>query len=475
MLALLFPHHAVNPFTWTLSIEIALAAAAAAGLVVFYFRVLRPLRRVRQLVRGLAEGRATGGYIATGAWGLRQIITDLETVDQALSSLRAQARSEGYGLKAILAGMAEGVIVTDAGRVIRMANGAFVRMFKPVGDPVGRRAFDVILHAGVHELMESAFTSGEASGEVSVQEHVGDSAGRSVFHLSVSSIRGEDGAPRGLVLVFHDITRIKQLEDVRREFVANVSHELRTPLAIFHGYLETLLAQPEMETDERERVLQVLSRHSNRLNALVDDLLTLSRIESGRIQLEKVTLQIVPFLERVAADWSGQFAKKECRLRLDLPAGAAGLLVEADPLRLEQVCFNLLDNALKYSESGKTVVLGIDPPAAAGATELGFYVRDNGIGIPSDKVGHIFKRFYRVDRARARDMGGTGLGLAIVKHIVQLHGGQVSAESELGRGTTIRFTLPVPAGEEDAGAEPDPEDAGVPMESPKSGHLRPSV
>jgi len=424
---------------WIDALDVLIVAASLAGTAFVYFRIYLPIQRIRQLTRHLAEGRSGSGYVANGAWGLRGIISDLEAVDQSLSRLRNQAQSEGYGLKTILASMAEGVIITGQDRVIRMANGAFRRMFKVASDPVGRRAFDVILHADVHVLMDRALQSGtETTGEITIQESIGLDAARTVFQLSISPLRAEDGAPRGLVLVFHDISRIKQLEEVRREFVANVSHELRTPLAIFHGYLETLIAQPRMPEEELLRVLQVLKRHSDRLNALVDDLLTLARIESGRIQLERVTLQVRPFLERLANDWRPMCAKKDCRLELRLPEHPG--LIEADPLRLEQVFYNLLDNALKYSEPGKAVILGMDPPSGEAVS---FYVRDAGIGIPADKVDHIFQRFYRVDRARSREMGGTGLGLAIVKHIVQLHGGQVGAASELGKGTTIRFTLPL--------------------------------
>jgi len=417
---------------------VLVSALGAAGFI--YARVYIPLRRVRQLVRQLAEGKSQGGYVRSGAMGLREIITGLEQVDERMELLRVSARQEGFGLKAILSSMVEGVIITDRDRVIRLANQAFGRMFKVPGDPVGRRTFDVILHADVHVIMDRAFRGeGETTGEVVVQETIGVDAGRSVFLLNASPLRGEDDEIQGLVLVFHDITRIKQLEEVRREFVANVSHELRTPLAIFHGYLETLLHAPQMPQEERTRVLQVLKRHSDRLNALVDDLLTLARLESGRIRLECVTVQIGPFLERIREDWRQTFEKKKCLLELATPVDP--VLAELDPLRLEQVFYNLLDNALKYSDAGKTVVFGTLPPEEADTVR--FFVRDAGVGIPSDKIDNIFQRFYRVDRARSRELGGTGLGLAIVKHIVQLHGGSVGAESEVGKGTTILFQLPL--------------------------------
>jgi two-component system, OmpR family, phosphate regulon sensor histidine kinase PhoR len=423
-------------FDWIGGVALGLFLASAVFL---YVQVYLPLRRVRQLVRLLVEEKSRGGYVRSGAFGLSEVITGLELIDQRMERLRASARQEGFGLKTILSSMAEGVIITDRDRVIRSANQAFGRMFKVEGDPVGRRAFDVILHADVHAIMDRAFRGeGDTTGEIVIQQTIGIDSSRSVFQLSVSPLRGEDEEVRGMVLVFHDFTRIKQLEDLRREFVANVSHELRTPLAIFHGYLETLLMAPHTPQEELTRVLHVLKRHSDRLNALVSDLLTLARLESGRIRLECVTIQTRPFLERIRDDWNQIFTKKNCYLELATPVDP--LLMELDPLRFEQVIYNLLDNALKFSEAGKTVVFGT---MAADSPEMArFFVRDAGVGIPSDKIGNIFQRFYRVDRARSRDMGGTGLGLAIVKHIVQLHGGSVAAESELGKGTTIMFQLP---------------------------------
>lgn len=437
---------------WIDGLDAIIFITALVSAVWFYWRVYLPLRRVRRLSLAIAHGQPARGFVRQGAFGIREIIKDLEQIETSLSQLRAQAQSEGYGLKAVLASMAEGVILTDSHRVIRLANGAFRRMFHVTHDPVGRPAFDVILHADVHQLMNRALENNcEATGEITIHQPIGINSSRTVLQLSVSPIRTQPEDTSGLVLVFHDISRIKQLEDVRREFVANVSHELRTPLAIFHGYLETLLAQPEMPEHERLRVFHALKRHSDRLNALVDDLLTLSRMESGRLQLELVTLQIAPFLQRLASDWTLMCQKKNCRLVLDLPPQPG--LIEADPLRLEQVFSNLLDNALKYSDPGKSIVIGMEPPSDHSVT---FFVKDSGIGIPSDKVDLIFQRFYRVDRARSRDLGGTGLGLAIVKHIVQLHGGQVQASSELGQGTTIRFTIPINTDHELATPSPDP-------------------
>jgi two-component system phosphate regulon sensor histidine kinase PhoR len=209
-------------------------------------------------------------------------------------------------------------------------------------------------------------------------------------------------------------------------------------LSIFHGYLETLLGQPDLPGEEQRRILQVLKRHSDRLNSLVEDLLSLSRLESGQIRLNREQIALGELFDSLREDWAGRFAEKNCPLKFELPDAA--LVVTADRLRLEQVFYNLLDNALKYSDAGGEVAVGAT--AGPGRTAIEFFVRDHGIGIPGEKIDRIFQRFFRVDRARSREQGGTGLGLAIVKHIVQQHGGSIRADSALGKGTTLRFQLP---------------------------------
>jgi two-component system phosphate regulon sensor histidine kinase PhoR len=230
---------------------------------------------------------------------------------------------------------------------------------------------------------------------------------------------------------------LKQADEIRRDFVANVSHELRTPLSIFRGNLETLLETHDLDQAEVRHIYRVMKRHSDRLNLLVDDLLSLARLEAKEASLELSRVNLVEFLNRVTRDWAKRFVQKKLQIELRLPAELPSIRV--DEMRLEEIVHNLLDNAVKYSHEGGRIVIGV----AVRKSELVLSVADEGVGIPAEDLPRIFERFYRADRARSRELGGTGLGLSIVKHIVQLHGGRVEAESVIDQGTTISVILPI--------------------------------
>ena len=223
---------------------------------------------------------------------------------------------------------------------------------------------------------------------------------------------------------------------MRRDFVANVSHELRTPLSILRGYLETLLEDPKQPPAELLRIFEVMERHSNRLNLLVDDVLSLARLEGAGASLDLTTIRPANFLRGMMRDWEKKFASKNLAAELeaadDLPP------LQVDEGRLQEVVYNLLDNAVKYSETGGRIIVR----ATRSDDHVCFSVTDDGLGIPARDLPRVFERFYRADKSRQRERGGTGLGLSIVKHIAQLHGGKVEAESEPERGTTVRVYLP---------------------------------
>jgi two-component system phosphate regulon sensor histidine kinase PhoR len=224
---------------------------------------------------------------------------------------------------------------------------------------------------------------------------------------------------------------------VRRDFVANVSHELRTPLSILRGYIETLLDNPKTPREELTRILHVMERHSDRLELLVEDLLTLAQLESGNPNLQLGTLDLSNFLPEMLRDWEKNLANKQLNMSVDVPADLSP--IRADRTRVQEALYNLLDNAVKYSRDHGEIRLS----ARQRDGEIELAVSDEGIGITKEDLPRIFERFYRADKARSADnVRGTGLGLAIVKHIAQLHGGRVEAESELGKGTTIRVVLP---------------------------------
>jgi two-component system phosphate regulon sensor histidine kinase PhoR len=219
--------------------------------------------------------------------------------------------------------------------------------------------------------------------------------------------------------------------------VANVSHELRTPLSILRGYIETLLEDPSLSGDELDRILEVMKKHSNRLSALTDDLLSLARLESAHPNLQLQDVRLSELFAAIVRDWGKRFSEK--KLSIDVVLSPSLPIIQADATRLQEVLYNLLDNAVKYSHPGGKIRL----EAAHRDHAVEISVGDTGIGIPEPDLPRIFERFYRADKARSRELGGTGLGLSIVKHIAQMHGGNVRAESIAGRGTTIRVSLPL--------------------------------
>jgi two-component system phosphate regulon sensor histidine kinase PhoR len=234
------------------------------------------------------------------------------------------------------------------------------------------------------------------------------------------------------------LTQLKQLERTREEFVANVSHELRTPLSLIKGYVETLLDGARDNPEVAERFLKIIERNTQRLDLLIQDLLTISALESGRLKLNLQLLELHPLADKVLADLHAKAENKNVSLVNELPEFATN----ADVNRLDQVFANLVDNAIKYGHAEGRVTVG-GKKLDDGWLEI--FVQDDGPGIPAESLDRVFERFYRVDKARSRDQGGTGLGLSIVKHIVQAHGGEVRCESELGKGATFFFTLPATA------------------------------
>lgn len=328
-------------------------------------------------------------------------------------------------LDAIFKGMGEGVMVTDADGTVILVNPAFRELFGVRGVE-GKLLLEVSRHPDLHAACREVATSRNEQ----VQELA--LPGKHILVHWVPLV--EQARLAGVVAVFHDITDIRNLEKVRRDFVANVSHELRTPVAVIQGYAETLLSGAlDTDPERRDRFLGIIHAHAQRLTNLIGDLLTLSELESGVIKLD---------LERVTVE----AAVRQTFLLLEQKAEAKGIAMEyrggkeavlADRGRIEQVLINLLDNAVKYSREGGKVEVS----TAREGELVRILVRDTGIGIPEKELARLFERFYRVDQARSREEGGTGLGLSIVKHIIQAHGGTISVQSNPGEGSVFSFTL----------------------------------
>jgi len=292
--------------------------------------------------------------------------------------------------------------------------------------------------------LEAAITSVVREGKNKVLELNVTVPGGRILEVNVvgmlpsSSSTGADGeGVRGAIAVFHDITRLKELEIIRQDFVANVSHELRTPLTTIKGYAETLL-EGALKEEVAFQFVQVIKRHTDRLTKIVEDLLMLSKIESKEFQLKIEFISLPDFINDVI-DFVKEAAEKK-EISISQSKITSSQAVGADRNYLEQIFINLLDNAIKYThEGGKVTISAIEKDKR----EIQFSIEDDGMGIPREDIPRIFERFYRVDKGRSQELGGTGLGLSIVKHLVQAHGGRVWVESQLGEGSTFYFTLPI--------------------------------
>jgi two-component system, OmpR family, phosphate regulon sensor histidine kinase PhoR len=363
-------------------------------------------------------------------------------VTAELSRLDRQHSGQLAQLEATLGSLQEAVLLVDAHNYVLLANPAFHAIFPRAGAILGKRV-EMAVHSDAFLKLVAALRAGRAAPRQEI-EFV-DARGSTWLEVTGSSIAAFSAPDaRSLLFVLHDITRQKRLENVRKEFVANVSHELRTPLAVIKGYVETLVDDHEaMPVADRERFVKTIQRHAERLNSLLEDLLALSRLESNQPGLVPERIELVAWLSDAADDLRARPDAVGHSLVLDLAPSLPA--IAADPLKLGQVLDNLIANAFKYTPRGSRITLAArlaaERESESGAS-VEITVSDNGPGIPPEDLPHIFERFYRVDKGRSREKGGTGLGLSIVKHIVQLHGGRVWAESELGSGTTFHFTLP---------------------------------
>jgi two-component system phosphate regulon sensor histidine kinase PhoR len=332
--------------------------------------------------------------------------------------------------------MVEGVIAVDGHEAIVLMNERARAMFGVgTGRGEGKPFLEVIRNAELHEI----FRAGRAPGadtplirELHLRHPV-----RRILQINAVPLRLAGGVEPGVVMVLHDLTALRRLEQVRTEFVANVSHELRTPLTAIQGYLETLLGGALEERQHARRFIEIAFRHTERLGRLLNDLTDLSNIELG-----KVTLRLAPVRVSDVLDSVFEIIRPKAtggRVGLVADVQPPDLTVHADHDRLAQILINLVDNAVKYTpENGWVTVRA----RAGDGARAEIRVRDTGVGIPAADLPRITERFYRVDKARSRELGGTGLGLAIVKHLVLAHGGELGIESQEGEGTTVRFTLP---------------------------------
>jgi two-component system phosphate regulon sensor histidine kinase PhoR len=413
-------------------IWLLLGAVVAVTIVVVFLlwrKFAAPWQQIEEVVRQIEHGERPRTFLIANGGRAQRIGLRLEKISNDLEELNKQLAKRESGTQTIFSAMQDALLVVDSNRQVVLSNQTFRKLFD---------APEIVMATPLLEIVRNPALEGVITDVLR-----GDGPIRSELALDASQIelhavatKNEAGEITGALVLFHDITELKKMDQVRRDFVANVSHELRTPLSILRGYIETLLDSPTPR-EELTRILRVMERHSDRLELLVEDLLTLAQLESGNPNLQMETVDLSSFLPEMVRDWEKKLTRKQLKIIVDLPTELSPISV--DRTRLQEALYNLLDNAVKYSrEHGEIRV-----SARRREGELELAVSDDGIGIAKEDLPRIFERFYRADKARSPDkVSGTGLGLAIVKHIAQLHGGRVEAESEFDKGTTIRVVLP---------------------------------
>jgi two-component system phosphate regulon sensor histidine kinase PhoR len=414
-----------------------LAVTAAAAAIVYGL--------ARQLARPVDSLRAAAARIASGDVSADPPATDVAEfadIAAALVRLREQLVERGLTIgrqdtqqEAVLGSMIEGVLAIDGRRRILGINRAAADLLDVEAEQTaGRPLQDVIRNPDLRRFALTAIDCREPVEDDLLLRGVRDRT----IRLRGTALRDASG-DGGAVIVLNDVTEVQRLENVRRDFVANVSHELKTPVASIKGFVETLLDGALDDRDDARRFLGIVARQADRLATIIEDLLALSRIEqsetSGKLPLDQLPLSGI--LITASDDCRPRAVERSIRLEVECPPD---LTVTVNGPLLEQAVINLVDNAIKYSESGKTVWLSAEDDATGPAIR----VRDEGCGIAEEHLPRLFERFYRVDKARSRNLGGTGLGLSIVKHIVQAHAGTIVVESTPGVGTTFTIRLPTP-------------------------------
>ncbi len=396
------------------------------------FFILRAFQEVTVWAQSLAAGDFSKRLSISTCEQTGELADSLNLMSQRIQSKMEKFAADTSRLEAVFLSMFDGVMVLDREENIILMNKTLRELLAVETNPIGRRPLEVIRNAGVQELVGNIFHAarGVESREISVL--LPEEKNLEVHATPILRGTEVDGA----VLVFHDITRLRKLENIRRDFVANVSHELRTPITSIKGYAETLLDGALDDKKHAREFLQIINADADRLRQLVDDLLDLSRIESGKMKLNMIPCDVRALVSSIVATLDKQATQRSIAIENEIPSTLAK--VRADESALTQVFLNVLDNGIKYNKEGGCVRIS--------AHEKGPFVQidiaDTGIGLSKEDLPRIFERFYRVDKARSRQLGGTGLGLSIAKHIIQAHHGEIFVQSELGKGSTFSFTLP---------------------------------
>ncbi len=411
--------------------------------IAFFIILLIGIRITSQFTRPIESATKVAMELAKGNYKARTYEDHLDETGMLSQSINILARNlqdmtraqemQQDRLQTLIENMGSGLILIDGRGYINLVNRAYKELFEvDSASFLYQLYYDAFRHQEIIEIVEEIFMT-----EVKVRKqlHLALKIERRHFEVYGAPIIGTNDEWKGIVLVFHDITELKKLEQMRKDFVANVSHELKTPITSIKGFSETLLDGALSDKQTAEYFLSIILKESDRLQTLIQDLLDLSKIEQQGFQLSIQPCDLREILNDVSVMLESKAKEKEVDLTVSLPGGL--LYIEGDIYRLTQIFINLMNNAITYTPQGGSVHVKVDKHEHYALVT----VSDTGIGIKKEEIPRIFERFYRVDRARSRNSGGTGLGLAIVKHLVEAHKGQISVESKVGQGTTFTVKL----------------------------------
>ncbi len=423
-------------YVWNMVVIVG-GSAALIGLllsILFARQVRNPLQRMTDVATQLAGQYAPQPAFMRSKDEIENLTNAFDRMAHNLRDRMETIIKDRNQILAVLGGMVEGVIAVDENESVTHMNQAAGTMLQVDSDAsIGKHIWEVTRVRAVIETLGSTIQDHEGiTDEVQIAQPQA-----LTLNLNAAPLRDSKGALAGAVMVLHDVTEIRRLEHIRRDFVANVSHELKTPVTTIKGFVETLRDGAMDDREHAHRFLDIIANNSDRLHAIIEDLLSLSRLEQTE-EITSLVRQDTVLNRIIETAVQGCTAKSETRQVTVTTECDTALQVSVNALLIEQAIVNLLDNAINYSKAGSTIHIA----ASRQRHEVTVCVQDKGIGIPQEHLPRLFERFYRVDKARSRERGGTGLGLAIVKHIAQIHGGQVMVTSTLGEGSTFTLHLP---------------------------------
>ncbi len=423
-------NHVYQKILWAICIVAVIALLVALFIS---YKLALPIRMMERFTEGLRHGEPQGSIILQTSDETKKLADNINYLVDELQSKIRLAHEEKSKLMTALTSINEGVLILNTDETIEFVSPSLGNMLvEPYGDISGKTLMEAFRNVELQKTFERFKQSRDTvSSEITL-----GSADPVIMGVSISEVHGYPGEEKNMI-VFHDVTKLKKLERIRTDFVANVTHEIRTPLTAIIGYLETLQAGAIDHAEDARRFVDIMLKQAQRLNRLVEDLLTLSKIELGEVKFRIENVALPEVINSVLPLMEAGAAAKKIHLNNQVPEKMPPIVVDRD--RLSQVLVNVLDNAVKFTPEGGQVTLSAEEKTG----EVVVTIDDTGIGISREEIQRLGERFYRVDKTRSREMGGTGLGLSIVKHLMLAHGGKMEITSQLGRGTTVSLFFPM--------------------------------